>query len=845
MALDYAKWDALDSSDEEPRKTKPQVVRKQAVKTSAAQELVATAEEARRAEAEGDRLQARMDELLLEQKRLADAGNTVLDSGAAGPTGTAGFEEPPCRPLPPSRLDMGEFSDGTGPVGERGGGWALACNSRTREEALSACPMKRRSMDHVWAVEGERAFEARTSAPRDRDATESTLFENATEHAARWDLEETRVPTMLSACGVDGEQRTAKAKNGVAVAAAGKTVGATGACGSVAVTAVGSVGARSSTGNSGRISTLRRLKHLDAAVAGAIERECGVNLRAVDGFRLTMDGPVGGRLLPGNQGDAGQTRVLIIAAGNSFLCEEPICEEESMALSAEEPGEGVPCGCAAATVSEPQGGSSEMREDSVLDPGAAYSAVTLGAATETVNSKGAEGGSVEVELCFFRASPNRDGLAKRLGTVPVLHLTLETSDGLCESLEFVGVHQRQYCVEEPPSDAIARNLTESLLKVALEFVFHPSRTKYAKELLVLRECSACAEARERRESLLPTMVDQAKMANDRIQRVRLEFCSPRTAPSAAASASKGRSFLVLDEDVLKVAPAGSPKSTAGHLTSKGSTFRGLGQGFLNSSRARRRGLGPPRQEEGTATASSSSSSAKPSLPEPLEEPPGGTAASPTSSTAGGCGAFAQQELGGARFDRDDKQMLLLPAADVGTRLTEDPTIAQAVERGFGFARVSSSLASSPTTDAASKAPPPDEDEDEPGGDQLGQPNSISELASLLFGDGAAEEDRLSEEQTESTKTPSPKASCCGGGAPSERSEPVTEDGADNAPPVEAEAAATGIRLLQQRRRMNNMHSPKNNAASSKAAEAGAPCGGAGGGPESEDDLVRLWMSQRW
>jgi len=39
-----------------------------------------------------------------------------------------------------------------------------------------------------------------------------------------------------------------------------------------------------------------------------------------------------------------------------------------------------------------------------------------------------------------------------------LHVVLET-EGTREALEFLGVHQRRYCAEEPPTDAISQHLT--------------------------------------------------------------------------------------------------------------------------------------------------------------------------------------------------------------------------------------------------------------------------------------------------------------------------------------------------------------------------------------------------
>jgi len=125
-------------------------------------------------------------------------------------------------------------------------------------------------------------------------------------------------------------------------------------------------------------------------------------------------------------------------------------------------------------------------------------------------------GSVVVELRFFRATPRLPALAKKVGKLPILHVGI-TSSGLHQALEFLGIHQRKYYAEEPPSDAIAQNLTESLLRVALEFVFHPSRSKYAKRHLVLRECSSSAEALKSRDDLLPRMVERIRRMSKTIE----------------------------------------------------------------------------------------------------------------------------------------------------------------------------------------------------------------------------------------------------------------------------------------------------------------------------------------
>jgi len=128
---------------------------------------------------------------------------------------------------------------------------------------------------------------------------------------------------------------------------------------------------------------------------------------------------------------------------------------------------------------------------------------------------------------------------------------------------------------------------------------------------------------------------------------------------------------------------------------------------------------------------------------------------------------------------------------------------------------------------------PEVEEEEEEGDEQGP--SLSELANQLFGDGAdpvtmeqlfaldLETAALATADDGSTLTPSsPKASTTGGGAPSERSEPATEDGAEGGDMRDSPVAGAGIRLLQQRRRLR-----------------------AGAVEEESDDLVERWMKQRW
>lgn len=92
-------------------------------------------------------------------------------------------------------------------------------------------------------------------------------------------------------------------------------------------------------------------------------------------------------------------------------------------------------------------------------------------------------------------------------------------------------------------------------------------------------------------------------------------------------------------------------------------------------------------------------------------------------------------------------------------------------------------------------------------------------------------DELLTDRTDSTMTPSPKGTSLGGGAPSERSEPVTEDSlaldGDS-----SRAPAAGLRLLQQRRREREGEPPQETTVAEQPRD------------ESEE-LLKLWMKQRW
>ncbi|CAL1162515.1 unnamed protein product [Cladocopium goreaui] len=282
---------------------------------------------------------------------------------------------------------------------------------------------------------------------------------------------------------------------------------------------------------------------------------------------------------------------------------------------------------------------------------------------------------INLDLRFFRATPKG---CPRLGKAPVLHLTLSTEDGNVQAMEFIGKHQRQYYAQEGDavSDALAQHLTESLLRVALEFVFHPSRSKFARELLVVRECSVEPEALQRREELLPRMLQSLQRSNEKVKKVILEFGGQLYLPSD----QKAKSFVVLDEDVLKVVPA--KEQVKAEKRGETSAFKGFNKGFLNNKVLR----GPAQAVP-----------AVPAVPEraPLEPRPVPPDAPPVSTSS------------------LEKRQLLMPAA------------AEAPGAAMHRALVSTLAAE-----------PPAEPEEEP--EELGEVLNISQLASQLFGDAEEE-----------------------------------------------------------------------------------------------------------
>ncbi|CAK8992318.1 Hypothetical protein SCF082_LOCUS3056, partial [Durusdinium trenchii] len=373
-------------------------------------------------------------------------------------------------------------------------------------------------------------------------------------------------------------------------------------------------------------ASLRRLKQLEGDVACSIERECGIDVsRGVDVFRLV--------LLNSERHLRPSTRVLLIAQ-EAFLCEDP---QASVALE--------------------RSGVTEARSQSWI----------------------------EVQLRFFRATPKTGG---RLGSnLPVLHLILSMEDGTTQVMEFIGKHQRQYYSEEASvaCDAIAQHLEESLLRVALEFVFHPSRRRFARELVVFRECSVEPEALERRAELLPRMLETLR-SHSSIRDVQLEFGGTFARPK-----QKEKSFVVLDEDVLKVAPAKEQMKAAARGKA---TFRGFQKGFLNKDTGSRR-------EETTSAAAREASDLRQTSVSAV--PPD---APPVSSSW------------------EEKQRLLMPAA------------APAPGAAAHHALVSH------------LAVEPAEPEEEP--EELGEALDLSQLATQLFGEAEDLPEAKSEEAPEAT-----------------------------------------------------------------------------------------------
>jgi hypothetical protein len=299
---------------------------------------------------------------------------------------------------------------------------------------------------------------------------------------------------------------------------------------------------------------------------------------------------------------------------------------------------------------------------------------------------------------------------------------------------------------------------------------------------------------------------------------------------------------------LKVAPVKSV-SLSKAPAAKGA-FSGIGKGFLNTRSAKRKGL--------------SSKAAVTEVVEPDAEvkvpAAGSVAALPTD------GEVQQSEATSVAdhippsertrinplpessgpppmcTDAEEKRKLLLPAAQLHEG--PSPEVRQFAER----AAAASSSNSTPGNSAAVQVEPAltaGTQEEGPVDDPQGL-TSLSELAEFLFGDLAREshagdvaEDDL--QSIGSTKTPSPKAGSSrdGGTAGSERSESVHAEPAASAGDASAQAPQAGLRLLQQRRR--------DRAAVSEAIQTQQPAAARSEAPlqDESDELVKLWMKQRW
>lgn len=900
--LDYSKWDALSSSDDEQPATKSAPVQKQATRLTAEEERAEAAENASIAQEYSDKIQNKIDDLVqatIGEGHTYEKGVMCHGQSAPGESPTHKVSEEGAAATVATSSEDAQSETACVQIIEND-----TDDGSMKVEPPCAAP-RRRGMDRIWAAEAEQKFGARTAenatAP-DGGRGEAIAKELRGGSWPQWQVPSTEPSWPAVPEGSGDNTHEGKLK-----------------------------------------SSLRRLNKVDDSLAHGIELECGVNVHKADVFRL---------IIP-NQASMLQkeTKVLLVVTGATLLCEEPISEEcaakdistdaveakessqtceaptdemedgseedktscspktsaieqksdstqealsttarvnsqsgtgpnatlqdGSIANSSEQeqtvhehgdvannqpdakedycPNQGdsaveevqkdthqkfsdqvadKPSGCSAVDgVENNISCSPESRPDE--DSCSAQDTVLATAAGNTLTQdsssqpelvatasdqmdnaephclsssadmckSGAQqtpkGGPdvIEAELCFFRAMPKRGALGKKLGAVPVLHVALVVDEGKRESMEFIGVHQRRYCAESTPTDAISRNLVESLLQVALEFVFHPSRSKYATQTLVIRECSTCQEVRRTRDVLLPGMVDRLRQLNNKIKHVEIEYCSSRSRPPDG----KGRSFLIFDEDVLKVVPS---KTSGRKAPSAKGSFKGLGQGFLNTKELQRKGLGfdtDRQQEKKTNEETDHSSSAASSSQGP---PP-------------------------IQTYREDRRRLLLPAADLQAGDNKEmKEFASKVQDGAH----QESQAVEDTLE---------EEADEPEG---APSTTLSELANQLFGnagDPNEEDDNTLEEQTDSTQLPSPKASSCGENAASERSEPVTEDGGDLCDSSSVPAA--GIRLLQQRRKAKRQAQQAEVSATNQSSGTTTP-------RESEsasDDLVKLWMKQRW
>jgi len=510
-----------------------------------------------------------------------------------------------------------------------------------------------------------------------------------------------------------------------------------------------------------------------------------------------------------------QTRILLVTAGDTFLFEGGL--GSNIPNTSEETSEGTP---------EVRQEDRSMEDETITAtseqvlPEAVVEAKSSPAKSSSASSADE---STELELSFFRAKPKNGVLARKMGRVAVLRTSFTTTDGLSQAMEFVGVHQRCYCMEEPAGDAISANLVESLLLVALEFIFHPTRTRYTKERLVVRECSASIEAKQCGELLLPMMLKRVQAMNQKIKKVDIELDSPRQ----HRCWKRVTSFLVFDEDLLKVAvpkqKESQQPSTIGN-SSASSSF-GFRRNFLNTNAAKKHGLMKPKQGE-------------PCQVTEMEVASSANFGSGNPSSA--CGSIADSIKPGERTRINtsptssspppvqttsaDRSRLLLPAANVEIPMTEDV-------RAFVHQTAEGGYTAADTGDAASTAV----------SDGEGETTETQGVHPFDF---------LLEEEPHDASTETPKSSL--GEVVSEPSEAIE----DHVKSIDtSHTTFAGIRGLQQHCRQhadNSSEEPHNSVASSTDSRGGAECKAGNKGAENDqsieakcDDLVQLWMKQRW
>jgi len=286
---------------------------------------------------------------------------------------------------------------------------------------------------------------------------------------------------------------------------------------------------------------------------------------------------------------------------------------------------------------------------------------------------------------------------------------------------------------------------------------------------------------------------------------------------------------------LKAAPVSQPTLKA-PLGAK--SFQGLGKGFLNTHEAKQRGLKGPKAAELACVAVEVA-----------------RASSTTAAAASGMEGIPQHErtrinplpeaegLPCFSTNTQERLALLLPSADLHPGMSE------------GLCRFSEQRPPAPTAKVGGG---PEPEELEPLQEPHAPPPSLSELAEQLFGELARQQEAEAkapgegsvgekEGRTASAKTPSPMvASSCDGGAASERGEAAAQLEASQleAGPSEVagpEAVLTdkvpmaGLRWLRQRRRERSEAMRAEEFPLAKAVPA----------KDESEDLVNLWMKQRW